>query len=208
MYLIILLVSTFIRKIRGKVNEVFRYFLLYIPFYIPLIFIYKSIAIEMNNLIYGIIILILSLAILFYIEKDELSIMLDKEMIALLEPINKESFYFIAFETYCSAISEEIFYRLFILLLLYNDLGVWSVLLSSVLFLLQHTTNEHAKEEFNKKSYLLQGILSVSSCFLTIITKNIVLSIIMHLIFNTPTIIYNYKLLKNSYKEVPYGSGD
>lgn len=99
----------------------------------------------------------------------------------------------------CAPIAEEYFFRFFIISI--NDFTIINYIISCFLFFLSHYGVKWS-QKFNKYDFLLQIIFSVLSGLLYILSNSIVPSIIFHLIYNTPRIIYNLKLIRYSYKNV------
>lgn len=93
------------------------------------------------------------------------------------------------------SVLEEIFYKGLIILILRKYIGIYSVLVSSYLFFLHHYLTEKF-EKFSKKDYILQIFYGLVTGMIYYKNNNLLLCIIIHLIYNLPSIIFYVKRSK------------
>ncbi len=84
--------------------------------------------------------------------------------------------------------SEEIFFRFYIVSQLKDLLGLGSVFVSTVLFVLAHYLTPWGSQ-LSKKDLATQTILSIFWGGLYILTDNLIYSLLGHLVFNSPFIV-------------------
>ncbi|BBK22836.1 hypothetical protein Aargi30884_17390 [Amedibacterium intestinale] len=126
---------------------------------------------------------------------SNIKFMLNKDFIQFsTEDISKFELSMDIYSTMGAAIFEELFFRYYILSFS-KTYRISLVLLSCVLFLSAHASTKW-NERFKIYDYLVQFSFSCLSCFLYILSRSILPSIIMHLFYNGPTILYNVKSLK------------
>lgn len=105
------------------------------------------------------------------------------------------------FTNVCAVVGEELFYRYFLIGLLYKNIGMNVVFLSSAVFVYSHFISRWANVNFNLRSYIYHGITGIAFGFIFFYTKSISGCIIAHLIFNSPEFIVIYIRYKSSKKE-------
>lgn len=98
-----------------------------------------------------------------------------------------------------SAIFQELFYKAFIIVTLIPVVGkIPAVLLSALLFAVEHFLHSMASKFFNLKEYIYQFLLSTAAGFLYIYSGSILVPILVHLAYNTPIAIsYVYRFMAN-----------
>lgn len=102
-----------------------------------------------------------------------------------------------------SAISQEILYRGLLFSILLSIGIVQTIIISSVLFLLEHVINRWSGRDFNIKEYIKQLVLSIACCLVYWLSDlNLLLPILLHLGYNFSTAIIDFipRNLKNAYE--------
>lgn len=129
----------------------------------------------------------------------EWQIVLSDDLIHITATKNK-FFYKMSIYTFVGgAVSEELFFRYFILgIFLMNGWIVEGILTSSILFMVLHYTTKWS-EKFSKSDFITQLLFGIFSGILFIISESIIPSLIAHLIVNSPHIIQAAK--SHSYVE-------
>ncbi|MFD1608803.1 CPBP family intramembrane glutamic endopeptidase [Oceanobacillus luteolus] len=184
-------------KLIGKINDLIRSLLFFLPYILP-IFVFRVDIFEgySNHLlifIFGLMFVVL----LHFFNISEYRIMFDPALIDFMKPINLNNFLFRLLESYGSAITEEIFYRGFVLFILISYINpIYAILITSLLFISNHLYNRHAEDRFTYKNLFMIFCLSCVLSGVFYYTQNIFYCIVLHLIYNTPQIVYNFILYK------------
>lgn len=164
-----------------------------LPFIIPSIFNYDGIS-KMPSFYW--VSIGIGIGILFILPKlSTWRIVLSNDYIALIA--NKNKFYYgISIYTLVGgAISEELFFRYYILSLNNeHEILVLNIIISAVFFMLAHYGTKWSSK-FSKYDFLIQILFGFISAILFILSGSIVPSIIAHLIYNAPHVISDLKCL-------------
>jgi len=97
-------------------------------------------------------------------------------------------------------ISEELFFRVYILTELSFIGNYYSIMITSILFVFLHIFSSRSNLRYKWYSYAAQLIMSIIWCALMVYTENIIYSIISHLIFNF-SLFYELYVLKKYNKD-------
>lgn len=92
-----------------------------------------------------------------------------------------------------AAITEEIFFRNVIIQSTRNSLGIYSVFLGATLFVVYHLGCKWSSEGFSLYDYGIQFVAGMSSGLLFYYTESILPSILLHLTYNSPHILFSVK---------------
>jgi membrane protease YdiL (CAAX protease family) len=185
-------------------SMILRRSLYVIPFLLPLVIDFK-LSIVVNSLLMWGSIGVIS-GVLFILPKiNEWRIVLSKDMIEFSVKKAKIDYYTQIFMLLGAAICEEIFFRNFVIGYVHNVSYVFSILLSCVLFFLNHFGVKW-NNNFNIYDYIIQIIFAVASSILFILSGSILPSIIAHIIYNFPLILlaaksYTYHYNNRNKKE-------
>lgn len=126
--------------------------------------------------------------------------LLSRENTLLLFSLQKKYFYLDILIMLFALISEEIFFRLYII----SEFGKEGILISSILFSFTHYLNANSNESFNLKNYVQFFIFGMITSILFFLTKNIYSCIIVHFIYNLPYMIVKYKRTKINLEEFSF----
>lgn len=200
MYSLVILFMTFIPSLRKKkkypivLHSILYYAPLYcssiIPNYIDVKFSVMSIYTVITIL--GCIILILCN---FRVYKETVSGFITKIPITLQDGIET------LFNNTLALLSEEIFFRFFIIGFLRNDIGFYTILLSTFFFVLSHYVNRWANVQFILKNYIFIFLLGFLLGIVFYYSHNLLICIIGHFIYNSGIFIRTFKRLKIKTKE-------
>jgi len=81
-------------------------------------------------------------------------------------------------------VGEEVFFRYFIINILWDDFSYFAIGISALLFVHTHFINRWANKVFTGISYVYHGILGIALGFLYITTRSLLGCILAHMIFN------------------------
>ncbi len=178
-------------------NEKIRTAFFFIPYLLPVSFFSISLKWDIWKCILAVLFSMVIICIMYFGERKTLQIILDKEIMGLLPRISKESYYYRQVELLGSAIVEELFYRGYLLIeLKKKHTIICAVVVVSIMFLVTHIFNLHAKERFDLSSYFQILILSFFLSALYLISENMLFPVIVHSLFNMPNMYRNYLLLE------------
>lgn len=200
-YCIVIISITFVPCMRKNIQySIFLHTILYYSaLYLPLVVI--NIEIKNINNFTGISIgIIISLLLIFSNYKHNIKYISSQNYI-IFNKINLNKLIYHIFTNVYSVVGEELFYRFFLIGFLYKTIGIFSVLLSTIVFVYSHFISRWSNVHFNLRSYIYHGITGISFGLIFFYTKSISGCIIAHLIFNSPEFIVIYKRYKNSKKE-------
>ncbi|MBJ8107566.1 MULTISPECIES: CPBP family intramembrane glutamic endopeptidase [Bacillus cereus group] len=181
------------------VTTVVRRSMYIFPLVIPLIFHFKPMLIipQYFWIIIGVVV-----GMLFILPKvSTWRIVLSNDYISLIT--NKSRFYYVMsiYTLIGGAISEELFFRYYILSLSNkNEIVLLNVVISAVFFMLVHYGTKWSSS-FSKYDFIVQIVFGLTSAILLLFSGSIIPSIIAHLIYNGPHVIRDLKSLcfvKNS----------
>jgi hypothetical protein len=123
---------------------------------------------------------------------NEWRITLSKDMIQFTRKKSKIDYATNILMLLGAAIGEEIFYRNFVIGYMDNTPYAVSILLSTFLFFLNHFGVKWNKG-FKLYDYAVQILFGAISAILFILSKSVLPSIIAHVIYNSPLIIFSIK---------------
>lgn len=164
------------------------YFIFYLlPFYLYPI---KS-EINKDTFIWSLFAILVGILILIPRIK-EISPHYNKELSFLFPPLTFRTVCLEVYSYVASAIFQELFYKSFILLVLYSLIGpVYATLVSSFLFMADHALHFAAKKLFQPIDYISQFVLSAVGGVFFIYSGSVFIPIILHLTFNAPLAFAN-----------------
>jgi len=131
----------------------------------------------------------------------------DKNYVTL-SVISKEDFSFKMFTMFYCIVSEELFFRYFLIGYLENFIGLYSVVVSALLFVHGHFINRWAKKNFTMKSYVYHLLTGVFLGLIFLFTKSVIGCVIAHTIFNSPEIVVFMKRFLLNYRKCDDFFGD
>lgn len=120
----------------------------------------------------------------------------------VLSGIDIREFMYQNYNNIYAVVSEELFYRYFLIGYLYKYIGIYAVLLSTLLFVYSHYINRWANLSFTLKSYIYHGLCGLIFGLLFFYTRSLFGCIIAHILFNSPEFIVTYKRYINNKKEM------
>lgn len=150
----------------------------YFPMYIYILCTYKHLSFTLLNIGYAIIIG----AILIIFNINEYSRTISKNNIQRVYFVSKKDLILCLFTSFVAVVSEEIYFRGFIMLMINTIDGI---LISSFLFLWAHYINRWAINFFSIKSYFYQFLVSMVLCSVYYKSKSLIIVIVAHLLFNS-----------------------
>lgn len=191
---------TFIPSIRGfKYAGTLRHIIYYLPMILPLFFF--SLPLDRVNNFEGIIFgVLIGVLLLLSNYKQNLEIILG-ESIKSKTPVDRGQIISEAFTAFIPPVCEELFYRYFLIGVLYHSIGYYSIIISTLLFVYSHYINRWADVMFNAKSYIYHTITGVLFSMLYIYTGSILGCIIAHILFNSMDLVVLYKRIRNTRKQ-------
>lgn len=165
------------------------YFLPYILFY----FLFGSSSrMELTHLVLWFVISILLGAALLLIRKRELTTIYNKEFIIHFSPLNRKEAILESYSCLGSAILQELFFKGFILNLLFNIINpIIAVIITGIFFTEEHILHYYAKNSYESKDYILQFLMSTLSGVIYLYSGSLSISLISHLIFNL-SLVFNF----------------
>ncbi len=153
---------------------------------------------ESKNFILSLLFLIFFLLLSVYKEYDILRFKLSDISIASTKIRYPQFRYIILIYNYMgAAICEELYFRYFIMGYLSRH-GVYTMLISSVYFVLFHYTTLWG-DSFKKSDYMKQLLFGIIFSMLYFYSKNIIITIIGHICLNIPQIYLMIKLYHRDY---------
>ena len=156
--------------------------LFYLPLYVPLFF-YRfgnANAVSLNGILLG----LLFGLVLYGSKVKELKHTYSSANLTANSKITLREFLISLTWLLVALIGEELFFRYFLINILWYEFGYISILISTALFLHIHWINRWANKMFTKTSYLYLGVFSASVAFLYITTRSIIACALAHFIFN------------------------
>lgn len=99
------------------------------------------------------------------------------------------------FSNILALVSEEIFFRMYLVNRLAGKVGICGVLISSLAFLIAHYLNRWANKMFNLKKYASVFLLGIILSIVYYISNSIIPCIILHLLYNSSDFIQLIKKL-------------
>ena len=126
-------------------------------------------------------------------KKFELKDSLKGSKLHLYTKISLAQFALILFTQIVSIISEELFFRNFLIEIMGSIIGIWSVLISALFFTLIHWLNRWSDKMFSLRSYCYHFLIGLSLGIYYYYTRSLLGCFFAHLIFNLPYLITSYK---------------
>jgi membrane protease YdiL (CAAX protease family) len=117
---------------------------------------------------------------------SELRLNLSAEFIAILPPLSKEDKFREIAHLILGAIAQEYFYRGAILHSLSSYLGVWSIAVATLLFVLEHLMHFDASQAFDGRDYLFHVLMSLGLGVIFYYSKSLAGCMVGHVIYNSP----------------------
>lgn len=122
----------------------------------------------------------------------EFKIFYNREFVTLLPPITLKTALIEAYSYLGSAITQELFYKSFIIAILYPLVGIIpAILISAFLFMAEHILHFATEDFFQAKDYLVQFLFSITTGFLYVYSGFVLVPILAHLTYNIP-IMFSY----------------
>ena len=194
-----------IRRINAKKPNIIKFTIrrsLYvIPFTIPII-LGDSINIEESpNTILYVIGMSVIVFIFMYSKKDVWNIMFDDEIISMSNKRTRYDYFTNCILLISAPITEELFFRNFIITQVRESLGIFAIILGAYLFWFQHYQLSWS-DSFSKNDFYIQFIFGLISGSIFYFTNNIIPSIVGHLLFNFINVLleckkYHFYYIKN-----------
>ncbi|HLF26424.1 MAG TPA: CPBP family intramembrane glutamic endopeptidase [Anaerolineae bacterium] len=116
----------------------------------------------------------------------ELRFNLSAEFISILPPVTREDRVREAFHPILGAVAQEYFYRGVMLYLLASRLGLWSVMIATLLFTAEHFMHFDALQAFDWKDYVLQTLLGLGVGVIFYFSGSLIGCILGHVVYNCP----------------------
>jgi membrane protease YdiL (CAAX protease family) len=162
-----------------------------IPLLLPLFFNYNQLLVNVNYLWISVGLII---GILFIIPNLKMwKLVLSHDYLLLTAKRDKFIHLMAIYTLIGAAISEEIFFRYYILSLSSNTLQtILNIAISSVLFMLLHYGTKWSNK-FSKSDFIVQLVFGFICAVLFVVSKSIIPSIIAHLVYNSPHVIVSIK---------------
>ncbi|MGB7605565.1 MAG: type II CAAX endopeptidase family protein [Lutisporaceae bacterium] len=213
-YLVVLIFWTLIIIAAGNAKRIYskkyiisstiiRRSMYVIPFLLPLLTDFRM-NLKASNLAYWCVAAFMFGIILILPKLNEWRIVLSKEMIEFTPRRDKIDFITQIGILLGAAAGEEIFFRNFLIGYVNDKLYFFSVVLSCLLFFLNHFGVKWNKA-FNFYDYTIQILFSVISSVLFIASKSILPSIIAHAIYNSPLVLMTIKSYAYHYNKAQKG---
>lgn len=195
-YLIFILSMVIIPIIRNYVkyphwmHSIFYYFPLYMS---PILFKTINFTNFKNEKIYiGLIIGIVMLLSKY----DEVKKAITGERVYSLKKISKYEFIVMTSGYLMAVVSEELYFRVFIIEVINSSIGLYSIVLSSILFVFSHWMNRWADKMFSLKSYCYHALIGIVLATYYYYFTSVLGCIIAHIIFNLPAFLIAYKQMR------------
>lgn len=179
-----------------KLSFAIRRSLYVIPLFLPLaIFKVDIIASRLfTDIFIGIII-----GLIFLSPKvNEWKLLLNNEFIALSSKRHKISYFSETLMLLLGAIGEEIFFRAYIIGQINNGNGLLAITTSTCLFFLHHFGLKWGNE-FTFYDYIIEISFGLVSSLIYLYTGSIIITVFMHIIYNTPHVLISVKEYKFHY---------
>lgn len=187
--LFVTLFITFLPYIYSSLKyPLWLHFILYnLPMFWVFPFVNKKNVVNIERFVYVFFITLCLMIIILLLSLKELKISICSKETKI--PLNEKYFYIEIIKFTYSVVSEEFFFRLFLITFLHQHYGLLSIPLSACIFVYLHYINRWSNKMFSIKSYIMQFLFSLIVGFAFIYTNSIVLCIIFHSIFNCSELI-------------------
>lgn len=197
-YLCVCLSFTFLPFIRSyfDYNRFLHYLTMYLPFYLPVILLSRGSVQLSINILNCLIVGIICFFINFNVTYKSIT---DKDSFVI--PIKTVEYITYNIHNLWILVGEEIFFRMFIISLLKNHIGIYSVAVSCILFIHCHFINRWSNRIYGIKSYIFQLLLSLILSLNYYIYSDIICSVLGHILFNSSQFIQLAKRLKSGLKK-------
>ena len=116
----------------------------------------------------------------------ELKFNLSKEFIDILSPISQEHKIREILYPLLSGIAQEYFYRGVMLYILSEFIGLWAILIATLLFVFEHFMHPHAANAYDKRDYLFQGLLGLGLGTIFYFSESLIGVMLGHIVYNSP----------------------
>lgn len=117
----------------------------------------------------------------------EIRFNLSSEFIAILPPLSYEDWIRETLHPLVGAVAQEYFYRGIVLSVFATYVGAWAVLLSTLLFALEHLIHFNAGEAFDRRDYLLHLALGLGFGVIFYLSGSLLGCILGHTVYNSPS---------------------
>lgn len=201
LYFIVVLGITFIPSIPRiiKYPKFVQVFLYELPMWGPIHLVECRFWIEAKDFIFWFIIEICIIFILIYMAKEEFLSSINN--VRNKVPISGKDFCVEIFGAIFALISEEVFFRVFLVGYFVDIFGWKTILISSLLFTISHYLNRWANKLFTAKIYLFQFLFGFCVGWIYYVSESLVLICLGHFLFNISDIIILLKRLKAGNKK-------
>lgn len=113
---------------------------------------------------------------------------LDPSFIAVLSPLSKEERWAEALSPLWSALAQEYYYRGVVLVVFATYLGPSAILISLLLFVIEHLLQAEAARTFDTKDTIMHALLSLGLGVVMYVSHSLVGCIIGHALYNAPRV--------------------
>ncbi|WDV44744.1 CPBP family intramembrane metalloprotease [Clostridiaceae bacterium M8S5] len=185
-YSFIVLVLTFapiVRKIL-KYNDYIQYIVFYVPNFFPIIILNIGItdSQQVLSLVYGFI----GGSLLLLLNHKNVIKLLKENSITTMFRISKRVFFERMLFLSLSIVAEEVFFRYFLIGYARETLGVYSILISSILFVHGHYMYRWSNQSFKVVAYIYHFIVGLVLGIVFYLTGAIGGCLLGHFLFNSP----------------------
>jgi len=169
----------------------------FLPHAIPTLIFIKINFIFDNIVLLSFTICIIIFVIWILFNYKSLKISLSKEVIAMSRKENKYTIFLGIYNSIGAAVSEELFFRKFILSI--PDVSLILLIFVSILFFVINHYMLPWSSSFKTKDYINQAIFATISSLIFVYSGSILPSIFLHILFNIPSILFNIKCFDRHY---------
>ncbi|WP_427109702.1 CPBP family intramembrane glutamic endopeptidase [Lysinibacillus xylanilyticus] len=162
------------------------------PLFIPIMFKHDSVFYASSNLILWILVGLIIGGAFVSIKLNEWRLLLSNDYLVLTKVSENSHHFTMIFILLGAAIGEELFFRYFIIQSINDEGVILGIFTSAFLFFLFHYGVKWASD-FSKVDFIIQFTFGLLSATLFVLSGTIFPSIVAHLIFNLPHVIFHYK---------------
>lgn len=119
----------------------------------------------------------------------DLTFVLSKEFIRELPPLPLQEKVLYSLQLVLVAIGQEYFYRGVVLYVLISSVGIWAIVISSLLFTFEHVMHFNAAQVFDKYDIMLQTALAVGLGVIFYFSGSLIGCMLGHSLYNGPTLL-------------------
>lgn len=203
-WIIIIIILGNVRRIPS--HSGFKYFirmmLYFLPYGIPNIFLLNDNNQNYIKILTWSTISLITGIISILIKKEQIKIYLSETYVAVSKKQDKIRYILIVYNLIGAAICEELYFRKFIITVLYEYKYV-AILFSTIYFVLSHYILIWGSD-FQKNDFITQFIIGLISAIMYYFSGSIIPSIILHFIINLPNIILQFKSYNRHYLKKEY----